>query len=117
MIKEANVTLMVKDIERSVRFYANDLGLKLKARYGDQFAQLEAPGTIIALHPASGEERQPKSESMSIGFAVDSLDGAMAELSSKGIVFSRVTDDAQVRLAFFKDPDGHPLYLSQSKWG
>jgi len=31
--------------------------------------------------------------------------------------FLRTTDDNQVRLAFFTDADGNPLYLSQSKWG
>jgi len=116
MIKEANVTLMVNDMERAVRYYTETLGLKLKVRYGEHFAQVEAPGTIIALHPKSG----PKPggfESISIGFAVDDLDRTMGELKAKGVSFSRITDDTQVRLAFFTDPDGNPLYLSQSKWG
>jgi catechol 2,3-dioxygenase-like lactoylglutathione lyase family enzyme len=118
MIKEANMTLMVSNIERSIRFYTEVLGLKLKARYGDQFAQIEAPGSIIALHPSSEKGPQPgKSESLSIGFAVDRLELAVEELKSKGVVFSRISDDVQVRLAFFTDPDGNPLYLSQTKWG
>ncbi|MDA4125902.1 MAG: VOC family protein [Thaumarchaeota archaeon] len=118
MIKQANVTVMVNSMERAVRFYTDSLGLKLKTRYGDQFAQVEAPGTIIALHPSNKDGPQPgKSESLSIGFAVDNLDAAISELKEKGIVFSRVTDDTQVRLAFFTDPDGNPLYLSQSRWG
>jgi catechol 2,3-dioxygenase-like lactoylglutathione lyase family enzyme len=117
MIREANVTVMVNDIEKAVRFYINVLGLKVKARYGDQFAQVEAPGTIIALHPVSGSGQMPgESESMSIGFSVDNLDKAMDDLKSKGVTFARVSDDVQVRLAFFTDPDGNPLYLSQSKW-
>jgi len=41
----------------------------------------------------------------------------MRELKAKGVQFSRTTDDAQVKLAFFTDPDGNPLYLSQNKWG
>jgi hypothetical protein len=41
----------------------------------------------------------------------------MTELKSKRIVFSGVSNDRQVRLAFFTDPDGNPLYLSQSNWG
>lgn len=118
MIKEANVTLMVRDIERAVRFYTDVLGLRLKARYGDQFAQVEAPGTTIALHPAGEKGPQPgKSESISIGFAVDQLDMAVNELKGKGVAFSRISDDVQVKLAFFTDPDGNPLYLSQSTWG
>ena len=118
MIKEANVTLMVEDMERSVQFYVEVLGLKLKSRYGNDFAQVEAPGTIIALHPMAKEDHRIRGpEKVSIGFSVDSLEKSMAEFANKGISFSRTTDDKQVRLAFFNDPDGYPLYLSQSKWG
>ena len=115
MIKEANVTIMVSDMNKAVDFYTKTLGLKLKARYGSEFAQVEAPGTTIALHPS--KSKMHGSESMSVGFSVDSLDKAMAELKSKGVLFSRVSNDSQVRLAFFTDPDGNPFYLSQSAWG
>lgn len=85
MIKEANVTVLVNDIEKAIRFYTNVVGLNLKAHYGDQFAQVEAPGTIIALHPFSSSGRVPaKSENMSIGFSVDNLDRALDDLKSKG---------------------------------
>jgi len=103
---------------KAVKFYTDVLGLKLKSRYGDNFAQVEAPGTTIALHPASKEGLDSsRSESISIGFVVDDLDRERAELENKGVRFLRMLDDAQVRLAFFADPDGNPLYLSQSKWG
>lgn len=118
MIMGANVTVMVEDMGRSIRFYTGTLGLTLKARHGDEFAQVEAPGTIIALHPTS--KRRPTataSDGLSIGFAVDDLDKTVAELTDKGVVFSKISDDRQVRLAFFNDPDGTPLYLSHSKWG
>jgi catechol 2,3-dioxygenase-like lactoylglutathione lyase family enzyme len=124
VFKEANVTLMVGDMETTVKFYTVTLGLRLRARYGDHFAQVEAPGTTIALHPASdsGGSSAKKgqgegSDRMSIGFAVSDLQATMDELKGKGVVFTRVTDDKQVRLAFFTDPDGTPLYLSQNRWG
>lgn len=109
---------MVNDMEKSIQFYTVTLGLKLKANYGGQFAQIEAPGTIIALHPRTkGSPVSGRSESISIGFAVGDLEESMAELKKRGVQFSRTADDAQVRLAHFKDPDGNQLYLSQSKWG
>jgi catechol 2,3-dioxygenase-like lactoylglutathione lyase family enzyme len=117
MIKQANVTVMVRDMKRAVEFYTKTLGLKLKAQYGKEFAQVEASGTIIALHPASKTGKHDRdSLTLSIGFAVDDLDRTMTELKSKGVKFSKVSDDTQVKLAFFTDPDGNPLYLSQSKW-
>jgi len=118
MIKGANVTLIVSSVEKAVKFYTGTLGLKLKAQYGDQFAEVAAPGTTIASHPPIKNGPKPgNSESMSIGFAVEKLDAAVDELKRKGVVFSRIADDTQVRLALFTDPDGNPLYLSQSKWG
>jgi catechol 2,3-dioxygenase-like lactoylglutathione lyase family enzyme len=105
-------------MKRAIGFYTETLGLKLKANYGDQFAQVEAPGVIIALHPTSSRGPRPSaSGNLSIGFDVDNLEKTMNELKSKGVRFSDVRDDAQVRLAFFEDADGNPLYLSQSKWG
>ena len=119
IIEEANVTVMVSDMKRAVKFYKEDLGLKVKAQWGEEFAQLSAPGATIALHPAvKGGAKPGNSESLSIGFAVDSLDKTMKDLKAKGVAFSRVTDDGPVKLAFFTDPDGNPLYLSETaRWG
>ena len=118
IIKDANVTVMVNEMDRAVEFYINTLGLKLKGRYGDEFAQVEAAGMTIGLHPANKNGPKPgDSGSLSIGFGVDSLDKAMAELKSRGVKFSQILDDNQVMLAFFTDPDGDPLYLSEIKWG
>jgi catechol 2,3-dioxygenase-like lactoylglutathione lyase family enzyme len=119
MFKEANVTVMVSNMDRSVKFFVETLGLKLKSRYGDHFAQVEAPGVTIALHPSIKNGPQPgKSESLSIGLGVDDLESAVASLRSKGVAFSgEITQDGPVKLAFFGDPDGNPLYLSQTqKW-
>jgi len=117
MLKEANVTIMVSNLEEVVQFYTDTLGLELKSRYGNQFAQVLCQGSIIAIHPAPPGAGPPTgSPNISIGFSVDDLDHAMAELRGKGVQFSEVSDDTQVRLAFFKDPNGTPLYLSQSKW-
>jgi len=114
---DANVTVMVSNMDRAVEFYVGTLGLKLKSRYGDHFAQVEAPGTVIALHPSSKGGPQPgKSESLSIGFGVKDLERAMASLKDKGVLFSRErVQDGPVKLAFFTDPDKNPLYLSQTQ--
>ena len=117
MIKEANVTVMVCDMETTIGFYTGVLGLKLRVRYGGDFAQVEAPGVVIGLHPAPRDDpKQSVRGGLSIGFAVDNLEKEMDRLKAGGVRFSGVTDDTQVKLAFFTDPDGNPLYLSQSRW-
>jgi catechol 2,3-dioxygenase-like lactoylglutathione lyase family enzyme len=60
MLRDGNVTLMVSDMNSAIQFYVEKLGLMLKARYSDQFAQVVAPGLTIALHPLTkkGGERE-----------------------------------------------------------
>ncbi len=109
VIKDANVTVIVSDMKKAIQFYVQTLGLELKANYGDQYAQVHAPGVMIGLHPASASGPKPgKSESLSIGFGVDNLNSAMSELKGEGVNFSRMVEDRPTKLAFFADPDGIP---------
>jgi catechol 2,3-dioxygenase-like lactoylglutathione lyase family enzyme len=112
MFVDANVTVMISDMDRSIKFYVETLGLKLTARYGNHFAQIDAMGTTIALHPSSKNGSQPgKSESLSIGLGVVNLENTMTLLKEKGVTFSgEVLQDGPVKLAFFTDPDRNPLY-------
>jgi catechol 2,3-dioxygenase-like lactoylglutathione lyase family enzyme len=114
-IKEANVTVMVSDMKRAIHFYVDVLGLELKANYGDQYAQVASPGVMIGLHPTTkGDPQSSMPGSISVGFGVESLTAGIAELKAKGVTFSRVVEDRPTKLAFFSDPDGNPLYLSES---
>lgn len=117
-IRDANVTVMVSDMKTAIRFYVDVVGLELKANYGDQYAQVASPGVIIGLHPLPKDApRSGKSDAISIGFGVDDLADAMADLKKKGVTFSRVVEDRPTKLAFFADADGNPLYLSQTtRW-
>lgn len=51
MYKSCNVTVMVSDFDKSIKFYIDTLGLILKNRWGNEFAYIEAPGLTIGLHP------------------------------------------------------------------
>lgn len=119
MFTEANVTVMVTNLDRAVQFYTEVLGLTLKQRAGDGWAEVEAPGLTIGLHPATGHGAQPEQAgSLSIGFGVTDLDTAMVALKAKGVQFApHISEDGPVRLAFFADPDRNPLYLSAPKQG
>lgn len=118
-IKDGNVTVMVADMKKAIRFYVDVLGLELKANYGDHYAQVASPGVMIGLHPVTKEGSHPgESESVSIGFGVENLAAAIEELKAKGVALSRVTEDGPTKLAFFTDPDGNRLYLSEiARWG
>jgi catechol 2,3-dioxygenase-like lactoylglutathione lyase family enzyme len=114
---ESMVTIIVADMERSIDFYTNQLGLPLKTRYGNEFAIVEAPGVVIALHPAPNNGRE-KAGALSIGLGVDSVESSMKQLAQCGIAFAGdIVADPPMRFAFFKDPDAVALYLAErSDW-
>jgi catechol 2,3-dioxygenase-like lactoylglutathione lyase family enzyme len=114
MFTAGNVTLMVADFNRAIGFYTHTLGLTLKARYGDEWAEVEAPGLTIGLHPRG--EHGPSTihaSGLSIGLGVTGIEQVMSELQAKGVRFAPpgIIDTGAERLANFNDPDQTPLYL------
>ncbi len=108
----SNVTVMISNMDKSVAFYVETLGLKLKSRYDDHWAEVEGPGITIGLHPSS---KINKGDNLSIAFSVKDLDASMKELEGKGVKFN-LYKDGQTNLAFFNDPDGTVLYLAPAQW-
>jgi catechol 2,3-dioxygenase-like lactoylglutathione lyase family enzyme len=122
MIDGITATIYVSDMDRAVEFYTKTLGLPLAGRWGNEYAGIDlGKGVSIGLHPARSPH-SPKpgtSGSIQIGFAVTRpLDDVVKDLQARGVVFrGPIVDDAQVRLAFFGDPDGNDLYLAEvRKW-
>ncbi|MBX2911920.1 MAG: VOC family protein [Cyclobacteriaceae bacterium] len=112
-IQGGNVTVMVANMDRAIKFYTETLGLKLANRYGDHWADIEAPGIAIGLYPTASHAN--KGDNLQIGLKVPDLDKAISMLERKGLHFN-IHNDGQVRLAFFTDPDGNTLYLAQPQW-
>ncbi len=118
MINGGNTTLYVADFNRSVDFYTETLGLKLSMRASDHWAEIDAgPGVMIGLHPVvPGKTAEAGTVgSMAIGFNVtEPLEDVMATLTERGVVFpAPIVEDEFVRFAYFADPDGNPLYITQ----
>jgi catechol 2,3-dioxygenase-like lactoylglutathione lyase family enzyme len=114
MIKEANLTLQVKEMDKSVAFY-QALGLTLKNRWGNHYAQLIAPGIVIGLHPSEESKAVSGSGNLSIGFTTDSLKAALSLLKSMDINVE-TREEAGGNFIHFTDPDGTALYFIKPKW-
>jgi catechol 2,3-dioxygenase-like lactoylglutathione lyase family enzyme len=108
-----NVTIMVSNMDASIKFYTEVLGFKLKNRYGDHWADIEAPDMAIGLHPAAKDVST--GNNLSIGLRVADLNDSKQALEKQEIQFD-VRDDGEVSLAHFADPDGNAFYLVQPKW-
>jgi catechol 2,3-dioxygenase-like lactoylglutathione lyase family enzyme len=113
-LKGSNVTIMVSSMAKSVKFYTETLGLELKVRYSSHWAEINAGGLTIGLHPKIKGKNIVQGDNMTIGLQVDNLDEGAAFLKSKGIDVS-IQKDSQVQMAYFNDPDGNVLYLFQLK--
>ncbi len=101
----------VRDLECSIAFYREKLGLPLVSR--DFVARFDLDGVLFELVPA------PKNEAISgIGnarlcFQVKEIREAVAQLKGNGVEVSDIKSEPGGLLAFFKDPDNNELCLWQ----
>lgn len=103
---------MVSNMDKAIEFYQGLLGLQLFKRYGDFYAEIQAPDLLIGLHPVS--DKVVFGNNMSIGFGVLEFDSTINELEAKGIKF-RIEQDGWIRLAYFNDFDNNELFLAERK--
>jgi catechol 2,3-dioxygenase-like lactoylglutathione lyase family enzyme len=112
MFEQCNVTIMVADMDRAVAFYTESLGLPLGFRAGNEWAQVEAPGLTIGLHPARESLSPVANARMSVGFGVKDLAATITQLRQRGVTIQDPHDSpGRDRIVNFADPDGTPLYL------
>lgn len=121
VIEGGTPTVYVSDMDRAVAFYTETLGLKLAARFGDEYASVDAgKGFFIGLHPSgprSPKPGTPGSIQVTLGVC-GPIEEVVAELTQRGVIFSGpIINDDPVKLAFFTDPDGNEFYLCEYKAG
>ncbi|HWD09855.1 MAG TPA: VOC family protein [Actinomycetota bacterium] len=117
-----NATVMVTEMDRAVDFYVDTLGLVLAFRAGGDWAMIAAgEGLTIGLHSSAHGGPEPGTVGgISIGFSVSPpIEAAVETLEGRGVQFAPargggvISDQGFVKLAFFADPDGNPLYLAE----
>jgi catechol 2,3-dioxygenase-like lactoylglutathione lyase family enzyme len=115
------VTVFVTDMDRSVRFYTEQLGLTLLKRYENHFATIDAGhGLTIGLHPGNASVPAGDTKAgISIGlYLTGRLDDAVTLLEGRGIAFAGpiINEGKAGKFAHFTDPDGNALYLAEMKY-
>ncbi len=112
-INEANVTINVRDLERSVAFYTS-IGMTVKNRWGNYYAQLVSPGIVVGLHPTQESNLKGTSGNVSIGFTVSDFEQAAPALKALSVHFVERKEEGGEFL-HFQDPDGTALYFIKPK--
>jgi predicted enzyme related to lactoylglutathione lyase len=107
------VAVPTRDLEASVEFYGEKLGLRRSVyRPERHFAEFETGNLTLSVI---------RSEAMGLGYEVnrnpvalhvDDVAEARAELEARGVEFNAETFDTGVcHMALFSDPDGNSLML------
>ena len=111
-IIDTNVTIMVKDMDESIRFYEK-LGMKVKSRWGNNYAMLTGPGITLGIHP--GGDGKPNSH-MSIGFIIEDIEDAKSLFDKNKITYKSSVDQSGI-FAYANAPEGTVGYFMQPKYG
>lgn len=110
-----SVFYYVRDLDRSVAFYAGVLELPLRSR--DAVARFDVDGVLFELVPTTEAELVAGRGNARICFAVEDLNQAAAELEARGVAVGPVRTVASGLVATFQDLDGNELALWQPRPG
>ncbi len=105
-------TIKVSDMDRSISFYQDIVGLKLdrRAKLGDdkELAFLGCGGTQVELVYNKNKKEFTFGQDISLGFEIESADQHIALLKSKNIDIQSGPFQPNPRIKFFyiQDPDG-----------
>lgn len=99
-----NVFYRAQDMDASVRFYSEVLGLSMKFRDGDNWAAFDVGGGTLAL-----EGGAPRGATVSL--RVDGLAEVVDRLRGRGAMVSDILTGPHERRATLTDPAGNELIL------
>jgi len=111
------VILLVSNMEHSIDFYKNTLGLPLKNSSHD-WAEFFKDGTTLALHPMKKKlnERAGSNVGMLVGFMVSNMDETYQNLKKKNVKFLKEPKEEPFgKHAIILDPDGYMISIAQLK--
>jgi predicted enzyme related to lactoylglutathione lyase len=105
-----HVWFWVRDMDRAVAFYGDALGLEMRMRHEDTWAEFEAGGVRIGLH---GVGEGAAAHGGTAVFRVEDLDLAKASLEARGVSLHDHLGEVPgyARYATFADPDGNSMQL------
>jgi len=107
-----HVWFWVTDMDAAVVFYGDSLGLPMRMRHGDDWAEFDGGGIRVGLHGA--QHAGPSvPHGGTVVFEVDDLDLAKAGLEERGVTFDAHLGEVPgtARYASFEDPDGNSLQI------
>ncbi|MDF2986432.1 MAG: Glyoxalase/bleomycin resistance protein/dioxygenase [Eubacterium sp.] len=112
-------TIKVTNMEASLKFYQEILGLPLNRRFGTgtdmEIAFLGEGGTEVELICNKGTEKVDFGTDISMGFQVESLDETMSLVKGKGYAITGpFQPNPHVKFFYTVDPDGMKIQFVEN---
>lgn len=116
------VMVAVSNMDESVRFYKDVLGMSLKYKT-NEWTEFQTGATTLALHLTRTETAQTTKQremiagTSTIGFNVTDLEQTYRELKAKNVRFvmePKIREEEGIKLAVCLDPDGLEISLSET---
>ncbi|MDP9040167.1 MAG: VOC family protein [Acidobacteriota bacterium] len=115
----------IVDVERAKSFYGDTLGLRLVSEEPPFALVFDANGIMLRL--GMGKQLPPASGTV-LGWQVPNIESVVHALQAAGVQFERYgfleqddsgiwTSPTKARVAWFKDPDGNTLSVSEHPEG
>ena len=105
-------TIMVKDLEKSIEFYEDIVGIKVNRRFEagprTEIAFLGSGGTEVELIKDKNKNNINIGKDISLGFEVENLDEMIRFVEKKGIKIESgpIQPNPNVRFFYILDPNG-----------
>ncbi|MFA5302008.1 MAG: VOC family protein [Bacteroidales bacterium] len=115
------ITIYVRDMDESLQFYTQILGLEIKRTFsagpGMEICFLEGNGTDLELICDTEHKDIACGQDISIGFEVESLKETMADLKEKGMtqITGPISPNPSISFIFITDPNGLKIQLAEQK--
>jgi lactoylglutathione lyase len=114
MLKRLGAAIcLVKNMEKSIAFYRDILGMKIKQESPDWVEFVNESGSaVLALHPK--RTKYSGSANMLVGFNVNDIENVCKELETKRVKFyKKLTGESFGKHAIIEDPDGHLIPIAE----
>lgn len=102
----------VTDMEKSVAFYRDVLGLRMTSR--DYVTRFDIDGVLFELVPNAAGNAVQGTGNARLSLGVKDIQEATRALQAKGVPTTPIKQESGGLLSFFKDPDGNELSLWQT---
>jgi lactoylglutathione lyase len=113
--KLSTIILIVKDMERSVAFYRDIVGLKVEM-HTPYWSSLSAGNISLGLHPETGKAKVAPTMGCTFGFEVADIQQTVLDLKARGVRIQMEPKREDFGwLAIVADPDDYPVQLAQTE--